>query len=61
MRLRVSDAYPVWGDTLEVRTWFESSGKTQARRDWEMVDTSTGEKVLGATRCAMHALGGAPG
>ena len=51
----------MWGDTLEVRTWFESSGKTQARRDWEMVDTSTGEKVLGATRCAMHALGGAPG
>lgn len=56
MRLRMPDAYPTWGDTLEVRTWFESSGKTQARRDWEIVDSRNGQKLLGATRCVERAM-----
>lgn len=31
-------SYPLWGDQVEVKTWFEAQGKIAARRDWEMTD-----------------------
>jgi fatty acyl-ACP thioesterase A len=40
--------YPLWGDQVEVRTWFEAQGRIAARRDWEMSDVTDGssEKVI---------------
>jgi len=41
--------YPLWGDQVEVRTWFEAQGRIAARRDWEMTDVTDGtraEKVI---------------
>ena len=40
--------YPLWGDQVEVRTWFEAQGRVAARRDWEMSDVTDGssEKVI---------------
>jgi fatty acyl-ACP thioesterase A len=34
--------YPLWGDQVEVKTWFEAQGKIAARRDWEMTDVTDG-------------------
>eukprot|EP00963_Diacronema_lutheri_P003406 scaffold282_cov345-Pavlova_lutheri.AAC.20 len=43
------DRYPTWGDVIEVRTWFCAAGKLAARRDWELVDIVTGERIGGCT------------
>uniref|UniRef100_A0A7S3XE52 Acyl-[acyl-carrier-protein] hydrolase n=1 Tax=Picocystis salinarum TaxID=88271 RepID=A0A7S3XE52_9CHLO len=43
------DRYPTWGDLIEVRTWFCAAGKLAARRDWDLVDIVTGERIGGCT------------
>lgn len=43
------EAYPTWGDVVEIRTWFCEAGKLAARRDWELVNAETGQRLGGCT------------
>jgi fatty acyl-ACP thioesterase A len=37
------EAYPRWGDTVHIETWFQDSGKLVAQRDWLVTDAATGK------------------
>uniref|UniRef100_A0A0U1WTT3 Acyl-[acyl-carrier-protein] hydrolase n=1 Tax=Cuphea paucipetala TaxID=857164 RepID=A0A0U1WTT3_9MYRT len=41
--------YPTWGDTVEVNTWVDKSGKNGMRRDWLISDCNTGEILTRAS------------
>jgi fatty acyl-ACP thioesterase A len=41
----VVDAYPAWGDQVEVNTWFEAQGKIAARRDFAITSVGNGGSV----------------
>ncbi|CAM6074583.1 unnamed protein product [Sphagnum tenellum] len=43
------DAYPAWGDVVEVDTWVAASGKSGMRRDWLVRDCKTGQIISRAT------------
>jgi hypothetical protein len=53
MRIEV-DAYPAWGDVVEVDTWVAASGKNGMRRDWLVRNYKTGQIISRATRCKLH-------
>ncbi|KAH9570165.1 hypothetical protein CY35_02G027000 [Sphagnum magellanicum] len=48
MRIEV-DAYPAWGDVVEVDTWVAASGKNGMRRDWLVRNYKTGQIISRAT------------
>lgn len=39
------DRYPVWGDVVEIDTWFQGEGNIVSRRDWIIKMASTGEVI----------------
>eukprot|EP00897_Mesotaenium_endlicherianum_P005539 jgi/Mesen1/5012/ME000025S04413 len=39
------DRYPLWGDVVEIDTWFQGEGRIGARRDWIIRMAKTGEVI----------------
>lgn len=39
------DRYPVWGDCVEIDTWFQGEGSIVSRRDWIIRMAGTGEVI----------------
>jgi len=43
------EKYPVWGDTVEIDTWYQGEGRIETRRDWIIRDDKTGDTIGRAT------------
>ncbi|XP_024365934.1 oleoyl-acyl carrier protein thioesterase 2, chloroplastic [Physcomitrium patens] len=41
--------YPVWGDIVEIDTWYQGEGRIETRRDWIIRSDKTGEVIGRAT------------
>ncbi|XP_024397914.1 oleoyl-acyl carrier protein thioesterase 1, chloroplastic [Physcomitrium patens] len=41
--------YPIWGDVVEIDTWYQGEGRIETRRDWIIRNDKTGDIIGRAT------------